>query len=377
MKNILFISYTNFFGGAEYVLCDYLKDNHENDIYIYTTNRKNVANGFKRVLDSDKIFTSAKMNTVSIRRNPLKSMFNILCNLYKIHQIVKKHNIKIIYGNNTLDVLLITLYKKYVNKNVKTISHIHDILEKKLYINYIRKNSKYVDKFIVPSLATKYSLTKCDIESQKIEVIYNGISIKEHNNKPSSYLKNKYNIKKEKKLICCIGQVCKRKRQDIFIDIVNYLNRKQNKYVGIIIGQITDQEYYEKIRKSFNENIIFLGQLDRADIQEKIYTEIDYLLLTSDRDPLPTVIIEAMSKGVIVIARNVDGVSEIITDKIDGLIFSYQINIEEIDKNFKYIERLSDNDVCLMKKNAIKKIQIKFNSAKKEMLINSIIKNLN
>ena len=89
MKNILFISYTNFFCGAEYVLCDYLKANHEINVYIYTTNRKNVVNGFKRVLTSDRIFVSEKMDTVSIRRKPLKSTFNILCNLYKVHKIEK------------------------------------------------------------------------------------------------------------------------------------------------------------------------------------------------------------------------------------------------------------------------------------------------
>lgn len=35
MKRILFISYTNFFGGAEYVLWDYLKRIDTTNIYIY------------------------------------------------------------------------------------------------------------------------------------------------------------------------------------------------------------------------------------------------------------------------------------------------------------------------------------------------------
>ena len=38
MKKVLFISYTNFFGGAEYVLWDYIRRIDVSSIYIYTTN---------------------------------------------------------------------------------------------------------------------------------------------------------------------------------------------------------------------------------------------------------------------------------------------------------------------------------------------------
>lgn len=249
MKNILFVSYTNFFGGAEYVLCDYLKDNHENDIYIYTTNRKNVVNGFKSVLDSDRIFASERMDTVSIRRKPLKSIFNILCNLYKIHQIVKKHKIQIIYGNNTLDIVLICLYKRFFNKKIKLISHVHDIIEKNLYKKFIKQNKHYVDMYIAPSIATKKSLMNCGINDNKIQVVYNGMSINK-SIENTSFIRHKYNISKEQKIICFIGQICQRKRPDLFIDIVNELNKStNNNYIGIIIGKIVDDNYYKELTK--------------------------------------------------------------------------------------------------------------------------------
>lgn len=120
MKRILFISYTNFFGGAEYVLWDYLKRIDTTNIYIYTTNRKEVIDKYRQVFEEQNIFSSKKMDIVSIRKKTIKAILNIFYNLYKINEIVKKYEIEILYGNNTLDILLI----KYLNSNIKIVSYI-------------------------------------------------------------------------------------------------------------------------------------------------------------------------------------------------------------------------------------------------------------
>ena len=54
------------------------------------------------------------------------------------------------------------------------------------------------------------------------------------------------------------------------------------------------------------------------------------MLLCSDSDTLPTVVLEAMSFGCVVFARNVDGVPEIITNGEDGIIFDYNAKPEAI-----------------------------------------------
>lgn len=60
------------------------------------------------------------MDIVSIRKKTIKAILNIFYNLYKINEIVKKYEIEILYGNNTLDILLI----KYINSNIKIVSYI-------------------------------------------------------------------------------------------------------------------------------------------------------------------------------------------------------------------------------------------------------------
>lgn len=374
MKKILFISYTNFFGGAEYVLWDYLKRIDTTNMYIYTTNRKEVIDKYKQVFEEQNIFSSKKMDIVSIRKKTIKAILNIFYNLYKINEIVKKYEIEILYGNNTLDILLISLYKKYINSNIKVISHIHDILEKKMYINYIKRNSKYIDKFIVPSIVTKKSLDLCNINNEKIEVVYNGIELYEIKREQYNFIREKYNISEDKKVICIIGQICERKRQDLFIDIVNCLNKKyNNKYIGIIIGKITDKSFYEKIKLKIQYPILFINDMKREEIFEYIYPNIDALILLSDRDPLPTVILEAMSRGTIVIARDVDGVSEIIENNKNGYIFKYNDSVPQIANFIEDIMVKPKNIKEIVKNNAKERIKNFFKLENKIKQINNLL----
>lgn len=374
MKRILFISYTNFFGGAEYVLWDYLKRIDTTNIYIYTTNRKEVIDKYRQVFEEQNIFSSKKMDIVSIRKKTIKAILNIFYNLYKINEIVKKYEIEILYGNNTLDILLISLYKKYINSNIKVISHIHDILEKKMYINYIKRNSKYIDKFIVPSIVTKKSLDLCNINNEKIEVVYNGIELYEVKREQYNFIREKYNISEDKKVICIIGQICERKRQDLFIDIVNCLNKKyNNKYIGIIIGKITDKSFYEKIKLKIQYPILFINDMKREEIFEYIYPNIDALILLSDRDPLPTVILEAMSRGTIVIARDVDGVSEIIENNKNGYIFKYNDSVPQIANFIEDIMVKPKNIKEIVKNNAKERIKNFFKLENKIKQINNLL----
>lgn len=376
MKKILFLSYTNVFGGAESVLCDYLKENNANENYIYTTNKNYIIREYEKYLEKDKIYMSEKMNIVSIRKHPFVAIKNLFYNLYKINIIVRKNNIDVLYGNNTLDIALLVLYKKYLNRNIKVVSHIHDIIEKKDYKSkFIKKYNQYVDKFIVPSMVTKKALLNCNIEEKKIEVVYNGISIDDRKKEENkiNYLKDKYGIGKNKTIFCFIGHICRRKRPDLFVNIINQLNKNENKYIGVIVGKIAEDDYYASIEKSLNSSVIYLGEVERKYILEEIYSIADILILTSDKDPLPTVILEAMSRNVLVISRNVDGVKEIIDNGENGVIFPYNSNISEIIDIIKKVLNMTEQEKLNMKNKAKIKINMKFNPLLKQKIINDIL----
>ena len=163
---------------------------------------------------------------------------------------------------------------------------------------------------------------------------------------------------------------------DLFINIINKLNKIENKYIGLIIGEISDEKYYNQIKNQMKDFIIYLGKMKRKNIFYEIYPQIDALILTSDRDPLPTVILEAMSMGAIVISRDVDGVKEIVLDKKDGFIFPYNMDIEDITHLIRNIEKLSIEEKIKIKEMAKLKVREKFNVENKIRKINRLIENL-
>ena len=120
--------------------------------------------------------------------------------------------------------------------------------------------------------------------------------------------------------------------------------------------------------------IKYLGSIPHKKLLSDIYPNIDILFLSSDKDTLPTVILEAMSFGKVVVARNVDGVPEMISDGIDGIIFKYTATPNEIAE--KILFYIADNDFLNdISYAAYLKIREKFSNNIKKEKINWLIEN--
>ena len=131
MKNILIIMSTNIFSGAEKVLYDYLKNNTTHKFVLYTSTEKTVQNNFKK-LPNVTVIADEEMKVISIRRQTIASIKSILHNLIHIRHIAKEFKIDILYGNNTVDMLYVMLYKKIISHDIGAICHVHDIIQRKM-----------------------------------------------------------------------------------------------------------------------------------------------------------------------------------------------------------------------------------------------------
>lgn len=370
MKNVLIIVSTNIFSGAEKVLYDYLKDNKIHNFVLYTSKEKSVQNNFKS-LPNVTVIADEKMKVISIRRNTIASIKSIVYNLIHIRQIVKKFNIDVIYGNNTIDMLYVMLYKRFIQHDIGAICHVHDIIQRNMYHHLIRKFSNLIDVFFVPSKAGKLSFIADVDDGNKIKVVHNGCP---DTLNYTSYRKKEVN--KEYNLLF-VGQICERKRVDIFINIIHYLNQLGNrKYHGIIVGGVNEDDslyakrFYQLIMN--DSSIEYRGLVDHNTLYNEIYPNVDGLLLTSNRDPLPTVILEAMCIGIPVFARRVDGVSEMIDDGIDGITWQYDDSIDivacRIDTAYN-----DTNQLNRMTLHARKKVMNEFSLKQKKDFVDKVI----
>jgi glycosyltransferase involved in cell wall biosynthesis len=113
--------------------------------------------------------------------------------------------------------------------------------------------------------------------------------------------------------------------------------RKNQPVKLLIIGDGKDKEKLSKYAEELNleKNVIFTGY--REDV-EKLMALMDIFVLTSLREGLPRVLVQAAAVGIPAIAFNIDGVSEIIKDNYNGFLVIPR-NVEQLTtKIIKYMD---------------------------------------
>jgi glycosyltransferase involved in cell wall biosynthesis len=102
-------------------------------------------------------------------------------------------------------------------------------------------------------------------------------------------------------------------------------------------------EMQQKVYKAgLSQRITFLGVKDPV---EPIIDNMDVLLLTSEREGLPNVLIEAQALGVPVVTVNVGGAYEAVDNNITGLVVDSQDTIQIVDSLCKAVVLLMKDEL--------------------------------
>ena len=369
MKNVLIVMSTNVFYGAERTLLEFLKDNREHRFFIYTSN---IADDLFDAVKAEniQIFSSSSMRVRSIRRKPVTAVLYIVYNLFVIHRMVRQYHIDVVYGNNTIDMVYVMLYRRFFNSCVGTICHIHDIIRRSMYHKLLRRFGKYIDAFITPSHAGKQSFVNDIGSPDKVHVVYNGCSV---------FGPHDVQRVRTKKVLLFVGLISKLKRIDLFIQILDQLNTDYPKqYQGIIVGSMSENDpvYIAAVKAQLNQSdITYFGHVKHEQLCSEIFPQADALILTSDRDTLPTVVLEAMASNVLVCARAVDGVPEMIQNGVNGVLWDYDAPVETMAAAV-HAALSNEGKAKELQENALKTIKEKFNPDKKKEFVNILIEGI-
>jgi len=118
-----------------------------------------------------------------------------------------------------------------------------------------------------------------------------------------------------------VGRLSQEKRADRFIRLVAATQGRAGEAChGVIAGDGPDRAALEKQAEALGllpAKIEFRG---RVTDMKPVYQECDILLLTSDREGTPNVILEGMSAGLPVVATRVGGVPEIVQEGKAGFL---------------------------------------------------------
>lgn len=348
------------YSGAEIVLNRYLSGNDIIDPYfaiIY--NSQEVYNELIKNYDKKRIY---KLD-LKHEKNNLRFVPNLESIRLKkgLKEIIKDLNPNIIFANNTIETMLIGLQSSYYN--VPIVGYVHDMkssIKTPIRVYYTKKALKNINKVITVSNACKQNWN-----NSNMKVIYNGL--------PKEFYNLKY--RKSIKNIGFVGTLSYRKGFDVFLKIVDrMLENDERINVLICYNRCENEELLnnlEILKIKHNERVKVSYKLFGDEIIE-FYDKIDILVVPSRQDPLPTVIMEAIARGCLVIGSELDGIPELLNYKKE---FMFKLdNILDIQNRLEYIISLNENMIRKFTGELFSNAENKFqNSVKKEVLNNEII----
>lgn len=184
-----------------------------------------------------------------------------------------------------------------------------------------------------------------NIDSSKIDVVYNGVPLKE-----KVYfqdLKNEFNIKDEK-VILYIGSGFKRKGVKEALDIVSKLD---SNYKFIIVGKEKKINFYKNYAKQLKieDKVIFTGARDDVN---KFYSMSDIFLFPTKYEPFSNVVLEAMMYENVVVTTRQNGAHEILDEELtmnnsqDKSIFD---KLNSLLANDRLIDKIKQQNLTIVK----------------------------
>lgn len=177
--------------------------------------------------------------------------------------------------------------------------------------------ARYASRVICVSSELKQRLAS-NVSGERLTVIRNAIDLTRVQSRfTAAEAKMRLEISPECQVAGIVGRLEAVKRVDLFLDVARYLSRELPSARFLIAGTGREEAALrDSLRGSdLERRTLFLGERD--DIYD-VLRAMDLLLITSDHEGLPTVLLEALALGVPVVARNVGGIGEVISDSVSG-----------------------------------------------------------
>jgi glycosyltransferase involved in cell wall biosynthesis len=242
------------------------------------------------------------------------SLFTIV-RLYKLLNKIKPDVV-----HTHLNASIYAMFWKVIHKKCKWVHTIHNVANKELSKGYLfLMKSLYKNKICVPiSISSEIRKSIADfykLDLKNIELINNGIDTQ-------YYVSNK-NAKNEDDIVqlCCVARFSHQKNHEFLIKSFSEIvkDESEKKFILKLAGE-GDLIYLIKdlVKELGIENRVeFLGnQNDVLNILQKS----NVFILSSNYEGLPLSVLEAMSTGLPIIATNVGGLSDLITNGKEGYL---------------------------------------------------------
>lgn len=253
-----------------------------------------------------------------LNHNRFSRIFGPLFLLYKI----KKIKIDILHTHHVpLFMILMKVHKFLGVKGIILTEHAsYSISKSKRLQSVAYKAAEIVNYFTVVSANLKHFFTsETGIHKDKIQIIRNGVDTEKFN--PDS---NHNELEKlipsgfQGRVLISVGRLTEAKDYTNLFNALKLLKDKLDYFLVIIGDGEKKKDLSEWIKNNHLEDRVVLAGT-KTNI-EKYFNKADLFVLSSQREGLPMVILEAMASGVPVIATSVGGIPELIDHNHNGVL---------------------------------------------------------
>lgn len=256
--------------------------------------------------------------------------------------------------------MMLKFSEKYSLNNFKIVSRAHgyDLYEYRNNLNYIPLRSftfAGIDRvFACSQNGKEYLSEKYSKFSDKISASYLG---------SVDYSKQKYTRNTGKLRIVSCSRLVALKRVDRIIEALSKLEEKDFgvEWIHFGGGTLFDEIKIKAESKLKTTKYYLKGNMSNADVMKE-YTKLstDIFVNVSETEGLPISIMEATSFGIPVIATDVGGTSEIVSEGKNGFLLHKDFTDEQLCDLLEKIVKMSDEEYMTLRQSSRKMYLDKF-----------------
>ena len=232
-----------------------------------------------------------------------------------VFKLLKEQGIDIVHTHNTNPMFDGGLAAILARTPVRIhTDHAREFPDKKRYMVAEKILSFFYDELIAVSEQTKSDLVVYEkINPDKITVIPNGVGLKQAVNTRQSSEPN------PKFIIGTIGRLCDAKGYEYLIRSVPYLLERTTNFELQIVGDGQLRQFLEKLIDDLDvsEYVKLVGESNDV---VAYYDQFDVFVISSIREGLPLVLLEAMANCVPLITTNVGGIPGVVKNRESAYI---------------------------------------------------------